>query len=190
MINKDFAHELLDKLYDFQLVTGKTLAKTGVDIIWIGDDFGTQESLIISPELWREFFKPRYAGLISAFKEIKPDVRIAYHSDGNIEPLLSEYIEIGVDIQNAVQPKAMDTANLKRKYGDRLSFWGTVDIQEVMPFGTPEDVEEEVRTRIQTIGPDGGLIIGPSHNIQPDVPLENTLAFYRAVEKYGYYPVV
>ena len=84
----------------------------------------------------------------------------------------------------------MDTAHLKRKYGDRLSFWGTVDIQEVMPFGTPEDVEEEVRMRIQTIGPGGGFIIGPSHNIQPDVPLENTLAFYRAVEKYGYYPVV
>ncbi len=189
MMNKDFAHELLDKLYDFQLVTGTKLAEIGVDIIWIGDDFGTQDSLIVSPEIWREFFKPRYAGLIQAFKNIKPDVKIAYHSDGNIETLLPEYIEIGVDIQNAVQPKSMDPAHLKKRFGDKLSYWGTLDIQETFPHGTPEDVENEVRYRIQTVAPGGGLILGPSHNFQPDVPFENILAFYRAVEKYGRYPV-
>ncbi|MFC1692597.1 uroporphyrinogen decarboxylase family protein [Candidatus Latescibacterota bacterium] len=190
MINRDFASELLDKLYDFQLVTGRKLAETGVDIIWMGDDFGMQNSLIVSPEIWRKFFKPRYAGLIQAFREIKPDVKIAYHSDGNIESLLPEYIEIGVDVLNAVQPKSMNTAHLKKRFGNKLSFWGTVDIQEVLPFGTVEDVVDEVKKRIQMAGQGGGLIIGPSHNIQPDVPLDNILAFYRAVEMYGKYPVV
>lgn len=187
--NRDFADELLDRLYGFQLVTGTRLAENGVDIIWIGDDFGTQDSLIMSPELWRTFFKPRYASLIAAFKKVKPDVKIAYHSDGNIEALIPEYIEAGVDILNAVQPKSMDPARLKRRFGDRLSFWGTLDIQETFPHGTPEDVENEVRHRIETVAPGGGLILGPSHNFQPDVPLENVLAFYRAVERYGYYPV-
>jgi len=190
VFNKDFAHALLDKLYGFQLVTGTTLAKLGVDILWLGDDFGTQKSLIMSPGTWREFFKPRYARLIEAFRKIKPGVKIAYHSDGNIEQLLPEYIEIGVDILNAVQPKAMDPGHLKRRFGNKLSYWGTVDIQETMPFGTPEDVRREVKLRIQTVAPGGGLIIGPSHNIQPDVSLENVLAFYDAVREYGTYPVV
>ncbi|MBN1294879.1 MAG: hypothetical protein JXB48_23790 [Candidatus Latescibacteria bacterium] len=189
MINKDFAHALLDKLYEFQLATGTTLASLGVDVLWLGDDFGTQNSLIIAPEIWREFFKPRYGKLIQAFRDVNPSIKIAYHSDGNIEKLLPEYIEVGVDILNAVQPKSMDPAHLKRRFGDKLSFWGTVDIQEVMPFGSVDDVLEEVRLRIETVGPNGGLIIGPSHNIQPDVPLKNTLAFYEGVKKYGTYPL-
>lgn len=189
MVNKDFAHALLDRIFGFQMVTGSKLAGLGVDMLWLGDDFGTQHSLIVSPEIWREFFKPRYARLIEAFRRINPDVKIAYHSDGNIESLLPEYIEIGVDVLNAVQPKSMDPAHLKRRFGDNLSFWGTMDIQEVLPFGTPAQVEEEVRLRIQTVGPGGGLILGPSHNIQPDVPLENVLAFYDAAGKYGKYPV-
>ncbi|MFW6138600.1 MAG: uroporphyrinogen decarboxylase family protein, partial [Spirochaetota bacterium] len=185
VVNKDFAHELLDKIFEFQLVTGTTLAGLGVDIIWMGDDFGTQESLIVSPGTWREFFKPRYARLIEAFRKIKPDVKIAYHSDGNIEQLLPEYIEIGVDILNAVQPQAMDPAHLKKRFGKSLGYWGTMDIQDTFPRGGPEDVENEVKLRVQTVGRGGGLILGPSHNFQPDVPLENILAFYRAVDTYG-----
>jgi len=171
------------------MVTGTTLAGLGVDILWLGDDFGTQESLIVSPEIWREFFKPRYARLIEAFKNVKSDVKIAYHSDGNIEKLLPEYIDIGVDILNAVQPKSMDPAHLKRRFGANLSYWGTLDIQETFPFGTPEDVEKEIAERIRTVAPNGGLILGPSHNFQADVPLENILAFYHAAERYGVYPL-
>jgi len=187
LINKDFASELLEKILEFQMVTGTTLARLGVDIIWLGDDFGTQESLIISPRTWREFFKPRYARLIETFKNIKPDVKIAYHSDGNIESILPEYIEIGVDILNAVQPKAMDPAHLKKRFGKSLCYWGTMDIQETFPHGKPKDVENEVKLRVQTVGKGGGLILGPSHNFQPDVPLENILAFYKAVDVYGKY---
>ena len=185
--NRDFAHALLDKIFDYQMASGKILSELGADILWLGDDFGTQDSLIMSPAAYREFFKDRYARLFAAFKEIKPDIKIAFHSDGNVEPLLAEFIEVGVDIFQAVQPKAVDPAMLKRKYGDRLSFWGTIDIQEVMPFGTPDDVLREVKMRISTVGSGGGFIVAPSHGIQPDVPLDNVLAFYDAVEKYGWY---
>lgn len=187
--NKSFAQNLLTRICDYQMASGSILAAIGADILWLGDDFGTQDSLIMSPDTWREFFKDRYAELFSAFKSIKPDIKIAFHSDGNIEPLLPEFIEIGVDIFQAVQPKAIDPARLKKRFGDRLSFWGTVDIQETMPFGTPDDVFAEVRTRCETVGPGGGFIISPSHAIQPDVPLENILAFYDAAERHGVYSV-
>ena len=189
VFNTDFVNELLDKLLVFQKETGTRLAGQDVDIIWLGDDFGTQDSLIISPELWREFFKPRYASLIEAIRAVKPDVKIAYHSDGNIEPLLPEYIEIGVDILNAVQPQSVDPAHLKRRFGKNLAYWGTLDIQDTFPHGSASDVENEIRHRIETVAPGGGLILGPSHNFQADVPLENILAYYSAVDKYGKYPI-
>jgi uroporphyrinogen decarboxylase len=189
MERKDFANELLDKVIRFQLVTGTTLATLGVDILWLGDDFGTQNSLILSPAIWREFFKPRYAQLIAAFKQAKPDLKIAYHSDGNIEALLPEFIEVGVDIFNAVQPLAINQSRLKKRFGKHLSYWGGVDIQEVLPHGSPHDVEQEVKLRLRTLGKGGGYILGPSHNIQPDVPLENILAFYQAAKQFGRYPL-
>ena len=187
VINKDFAHALLDKIFDYQMTSGKILARLGADVLWLGDDFGTQNSLIMSPATWREFFRDRYARLFSAYKEIKPDIKIAFHSDGDIEPLLSEFIETGVDIFQAVQPKAIDPAHLKKRFGNNLAYWGTIDIQETMPFGTPDDVKNEIKMRMETVAPGGGFIISPSHAIQPDVPLENILAFYEAVRIHGLY---
>jgi len=187
--NKKFAHQLFDAVVEFSRVAGRRLIEMGVDMIWVGDDFGGQTKMLISPRTWREFFKPRYAGLFAEFKAINPKVKIAYHSDGNIEPIIPELIEIGLDVLNAVQPKCMDTARLKRQYGRNLSFWGAIDIQEVLPFGRPADVEKEVRERISTLGVGGGYIVSPSHNIQADTPVENILAFYDAVKKYGTYPL-
>ena len=189
VVNKDFAHELLDMTMGYNRVAGEKLIELGVDIIWMGDDFGTQAGLMMSPELWREFFKPRYAALIAAFKAANPEVIIAYHSCGNIEPLIPEYIEIGLEVLNPIQPLAMDPGRLKRLYGDRLSFWGTVDIQWALPFGTPEEVDHEVRQRIRAAGEGGGLILSPAHNVQADTSVENILAFYRAAERYGPYPL-
>ena len=185
--NEDFVTVLLDKIEAHQLVTGKRLAALGADILWLGDDFGTQESLICSPETFRRHFKDRYARLFGAFHEVKPDIHIAFHSDGNVEALLPDFIDMGVDIFQAVQPKSVDPARLKRRFGDRLSFWGAIDIQETMPFGTPADVRDEVRLRMETVGRGGGYILAPSHAIQPDVPVENVLALFGAVEEFGYY---
>jgi uroporphyrinogen-III decarboxylase len=161
----------------------------GVDVIWIGDDFGMQDGMIISPQLFREFFKPRYAYLFSKWKTLNPNVKIAFHSDGNIFPIIPDLIEVGLDILNPVQPKSMDPAKVKKMYGDKLSFWGPVDIQEVLPFGTPQDVANEVKLRLRTVGKGGGLIIAPAHNIQSQVPLENILAFYETAKTFGRYPL-
>ena len=187
--NKDFMHAYLDRLMKWIDEAGSRLVGLGVDVIWIGDDFGMQDGMIISPQLFREFFKPRYAYLFSKWKALNPNVKIAFHSDGNIYPIIPDLIEVGLDILNPVQPKSMDPAKVKKLYGDKLTFWGTVDIQEVLPFGTPEDVANEVKLRIQTVGKGGGLIISPAHNIQSQVPLENILAFYDAAKKFGRYPL-
>jgi len=187
MTDRDFARALLDKIRSYQLASGRIIAGAGADIILLGDDFGTQESLIVSPAVFREVFKPLYADLFAAFREANPAVKIAFHSDGSVEPLLDDFIEMGVDIFQAVQPKSVDTAAIKKRYGSRLRFWGAVDIQEVMPFGTPGDVRNEIRLRMETIGAGGGYILSPSHALQPDVPLANMLAFYEAAEAYGTY---
>ncbi len=188
--NKDFLHAYLDKLMGWIEVAGRKLAETGVDVIWIGDDFGTQNRMLIRPETFREFFKPRYAKLFAAWKCINPQIKIAFHSDGCIYPILGDLVEIGLDILNPIQPKSMDPARVKRDFGKHLTLWGTVDIQHVLPFGTPGDVANEVKLRIETTAQGGGLILAPAHNIQAEVPLENVLAFYQAAKEYGRYPVI
>lgn len=187
--NKDFAHAYFDKLLGWIEVAGRKLVSLGVDVIFIGDDVGAQNRMLISPAAFREFLKPRYARLFEEWKRINPNVKIAFHSDGYIYPIIADLVEIGLDILNPVQPKSMDPARVKRDFGDRLTLWGTVDIQEVLPFGTPEDVAEEVKLRIRTVGPGGGLILAPAHNIQAEVPVKNILAFYRAAREYGRYPI-
>jgi uroporphyrinogen decarboxylase len=189
MAEKDFVNAFLDDLMRWIDVAGSKMVSLGVDIIWIGDDFGTQDRMLVSPDLFREFFKPRYASLFSKWKAMNPRVKIAFHSDGNIYPILADLVEIGLDILNPVQPKSMDPARIKSDFGKHLTLWGTVDIQEVLPFGTEADVANEVRLRIQTAGRGGGLIIAPAHNIQPDTPIENILAFYAAAKKHGRYPL-
>ena len=189
MAEKDFVNAFLDDLMRWIDVAGSKMVSLGVDIIWIGADFGTQDRMLVSPDLFREFFKPRYASLFSKWKAMNPRVKIAFHSDGNIYPILADLVEIGLDILNPVQPKSMDPARIKSDFGKHLTLWGTVDIQEVLPFGTEADVANEVRLRIQTAGRGGGLIIAPAHNIQPDTPIENILAFYAAAKKHGRYPL-
>jgi uroporphyrinogen decarboxylase len=187
--DQDFYDVYLSRLMRWIEVAGRTLVGLGVDIIWIGDDFGMQHRMVIKPEQFRKFFKPRYAALFAEWKSINPDVKIAFHSDGNIYPIIPDLIEIGLDILNPVQPKSMDPAQVKRDFGKHLTLWGTVDIQEVLPFGTPEDVANEVKLRVRTAGKGGGLILAPAHNIQPEVPTENILAFYEAAKRYGAYPI-
>ena len=157
----------------------------GVDMIWIGDDVGAQHAMLISPNHWRQFLKPRMADYIAALKAINPAVKVAYHTDGNILPIIPELIEIGVDILNPIQPASMDPARLKREFGDKLCFWGSIDEQHTLPFGTPEDVRAEVLDRLNTIGQGGGLILGPTHHVQLDTPLENFWAMVHTIRNPG-----
>ncbi|HIC95413.1 TPA: hypothetical protein EYP12_02160 [Candidatus Bipolaricaulota bacterium] len=185
--NRDFAELLLDKALEYKLAIAKELVEMGVDIIHFGDDFGSQHRMLISPKLWRELIKPRLARACEEVRKLNPKIKIDYHSDGYIEPIIPDLIEIGVDILNPIQPKSMDPVRLKRKFGDKLAFRGTIDIQETMISKDPQDVINEVKERITTLGQGGGLIIGPTHNVQPDTPLENIMAFYEAVERFGKY---
>lgn len=182
----DLAEKILDIPYEYHLEAARRLTGMGVDMIWLGDDMGAQENMLISPELWRKFFRERMATIISEIKEINPEVKVAYHSDGYIRPIIPDLIEIGLDVLNPVQPKCMDPARLKEDFGDELCFWGTVDEQETLPFGSPEDVTSEVRKRLRTVGEGGGLIIGPTHHLQLDTPLENFWSLVDTVKKHGY----
>ncbi len=189
VLNKDFLHAYLDKLLTWVWDASTVLVSYGVDIIWIGDDFGAQDRMLISPDLFREFFKPRYEKLFSHLRGINPDIKFAFHTDGYNIPILQDLIDVGVNILNPVQPKSMDPGILKKKFGKELAFWGTIDNQGTMPFGKVEDVIKETKLRLKTVAPGGGLILGPAHNVQPQVPIENIMAFYDTVKRYGNYPI-
>ena len=184
--NPDLADAILDIPYHYHLVAAKKLVEMGVDMVWTGDDVGMQTGMLISPRAWRRFFKPRMANFISELTAINPQVKVAYHSDGNISAIIPELIEIGLDVLNPIQPACMDPAELKRKFGDHLCFWGSMDEQHTMPFGSPADVRDEVLARLNTIGKNGGLILGPTHHVQLDTPMENFWAMVNAVTQTPY----
>jgi uroporphyrinogen decarboxylase len=177
--------ELTDALFDipfrYHLTAARKLVELGVDMIWTGDDIGSQQGMLIAPAVWRRFFKPRMATFIAELKAINSAVKIAYHSDGDITAVIPDLIEIGVDVLNPIQPACMDPAEVKRQFGDRLCFWGSLDEQYTLPRGTPDEVRAEVLQRLQTIGSGGGLILGPTHHVQLDTPLENFWAMINTI---------
>jgi len=185
--NPEMAAYLLDCLTDIRISQARFFAEQNVDVLILGDDVSMQTGMIMSPATWRKWFKGRMARIIAAAKAIKPGIPIFYHSDGNPTAILPDLIEIGVTILNPVQPECIDPAMVKQQYGNQLALWGTIGTQTTMPFGTPGEVRQEVKKRIETVGRDGGLVLGPTHSLEPDVPWENILALYEAIEEYGVY---
>jgi len=183
----EFAARLLDEITDRRCFMARRYAEAGVDCLHLGDDIGMQDRLMMSPDMWRHWLKPRLARVIAAGRRVRPDLHVFYHSDGDIRPVLPDLIEVGVTVLNPVQPECMNPMELKRKYGDRLAFWGTIGTQTTMPYGTPDEVRRTVRERIETVGRGGGLLLAPTHVLEPDVPWENIVAFFEAVELYGRY---
>lgn len=185
--NKDFVHELMDKVMEFPRLAGHKLIQLGVDMLFLGDDVAMQTGMMISPKLWREFLKPRYQLLINEYKTIKPDIKIAFHSCGNCEAIIDDLIEIGLDVLHPIQPKTMMPLKIKKRYGNNIVLWGTLDVQEILPCYSPAQIEEEVKRLINDCAPNGGFILSPAHAIQADTSTENILAFYRATRNYGKY---
>lgn len=177
----------LDTLTSATAVEGQMAAAAGVDIFGIGDDLGSQRSLLISPEMWRELFKPRVKRIVDSVKNTSKSTAFCLHTDGMVMELIPDFIEIGIDILNPIQPEVMDPAEVKRRFGKDLVFFGGVSVQKTMPMGSPADVEAEVRLRMETIGAGGGYIMSPSHLINADIPWENIVAFFAAADKYGKY---
>jgi uroporphyrinogen-III decarboxylase len=182
----DLANHILEIPYQYHLTAAKKLTEMGVDMIWIGDDIGAQHKMMISPRMWRKYFKPRLANFITELKAINPKIKVAYHTDGNVALVIPELIEIGIDVLNPIQPASMDPAEIKKQYGDKLCFWGTIDEQHTLPFGSAADVKDEVIKRINTVGKNGGLILAPTHHVQLDTPLENFWAMVNTIQETPY----
>ncbi len=183
MMNHKRATAILDRITDHSCASAKLLAETGHDIIGLGDDVGMQSTLMMSPDMWQRWLKPRLAKVIQVVRDTNPRALIFYHSCGYIEPLISELIEIGVDILNPVQPESMDFAKIHATYGKDLSFWGGIGTQTTFPFGTPDDVRARIRELVELCGNKGGFVVAPTHVIEPEVPWKNLEAFRDEVEK-------
>lgn len=191
--NPDFAAALLDRLLDlYQRFWTHFLREVGryVDVVYFTDDIGGQSALMISPHTFRALLKPRLATLINHIKSLA-DVKFMYHTDGTITPVLDDIVEMGVDILNPIQTSAvgMETAALKAQYHGKLVFHGAIDVQQMLPFATPDEVRYDVARRLFDLAPGGGYILAPCHNIGSDVPIENVFAMYDAARELGTYPI-
>jgi len=188
--NPDIAEYLFQRITEFYLEYARRTfeaAGDGIDVFMMGDDFGTQAGMFMSVEMWRKFLRPGFKSFIDQAKRY--GYKVAHHTCGSIKPIIPDLIECGLDILNPLQPEAfdMDLAGIKKHFGDRICFHGSISIQQTLPFGTPQDVGDEVRRRIETLAPGGGFIFCTAHNIQADTPLENIEALFEAYHQYGRY---
>lgn len=188
----DFARVLVAKIAEqCKTLMGHFLRECGnnIDMIKIGDDLGMQNSLLISPKMYREIIKPIHADYIS-FIKARTKAKVFFHTDGDVFPLIPDFIEMGVDILNPVQTSAGKMSNLeelKKQFGKNIVFCGAIDTHRVLPFGTPQDVRAEVRRIIDVLGKGGGYMLASVHTIMSDVPPENILAMVDAVDEFGWY---
>lgn len=181
---QDIAQAILDRIFQFDSTLMRRVleaARGAVDIVCLAEDLGTQTSLLMSPALFRRFFKPNMSRLAAMAHSY--GVWVFHHDDGAIRPLIPDLIETGIDILNPIQwrCRGMEREGLARDFGARLVFHGGVDNQHTLPFGTPEDVRREVLENIQIFSRAKGYIVAPCHNIQPNTPTENIVALYEAV---------
>jgi len=182
---------LLDRVLEVKLDYWRSaLAALGdvVDVVAEGDDYGTQQSMLVSPVTFRSVFKPRLAELVRAMKRGAPDAFVFFHSCGSVRRILPDFLEIGIEVLNPVQTTAagMEPVALKRDFGKDVSFWGGgVDTQSVLPRGTPAEVRDDVRRNVDALAPGGGFVFCAVHNIQADVPPENVLAMVEALRSHA-----
>jgi len=180
-----WAECLLERLAEQNTVRALAYAAAGADVLHCGDDVATQAASMFSPALWRRLMHSRWARIWEAAKAINPGIRIWYHSDGNITDLVDDLVDAGLDILNPLQPECLDTDEIHRRHGSHLTFDGTIGTQSTMPFGTPDDVRARVREVIGKYGRSGGLMIAPTHVLEPEVPLGNIDALFEACREYG-----
>ncbi len=167
----------------------RTLEAAGgnIDLVFTGDDFGTQENIFIPIEVWRDQLRDGFKLFIDIGHEF--GCKVAHHTCGCVKPLLSDFIECGLDIVNPIQPEVagMDYEKIKQEFGRKITFHGGISIQKTMPFGTPQDVRNEVKDRVEKLAAGGGYIFCTAHNIQTDTPIENIEALFSAYREFGTY---
>lgn len=183
----EFSDRLIGKLADLKIqFWEKALGELAdvVDVVAEADDYGTQESQLVSPDHFRQYYKPHIARIIKTIRDSAPGAKVMFHSCGNIRPLLPDFIETGIDIINPVHVNAagMEPYQLKKDFGSELVFWGGgVDTQKVLPEGSPSDVMDDVKRNIDALAPGGGFVFATVHNIQAEVPAANIAAMLKAV---------
>ena len=192
-LEKKTVEALIDKILEYKFaywdITLDAFGKREV-IISEADDYGTESSLLISPKMLKDIFFPRLKKLFKFIKEKNPKARIFFHSCGAIREIIPDIIDIGVDILNPIQYKAvgMDLKNLKKDFGKELVFWGGgIDTQKILPFGTSKAVEDEVKKVIDIMSPGGGFVFATVHNIQSDVPIKNIISILKTLKSYRRY---
>lgn len=174
-----YANELLDRITEIQLALIHRYLDLGVDGGYFGDDYGAQKNLLFSPGMWRQFIKPRLAKLFAPFKE--GGLPVLMHSDGQIQKILPDLVEIGLTTLNPVQPEVLDHNWLRENFSADLSFYGGISTQTVLPYGSPAEVHEAVSNCVNKLSPDGtGLLIAPSHRMMTDIPMANVSAMLDA----------
>jgi uroporphyrinogen decarboxylase len=188
--NPDIVEYCLDKLFDFCYQTTSRIYETipgKVMITVVAEDFGGQETLMYSPAQIRKFFIPRMKKMMDLARQ--EGAYVFFHSDGAVRDILPDMIEAGIDILNPVQwrCKGMEREGLKKDFGDKIVFHGAVDNQKTLPFGTPDEVKQEVIDNINILGKNGGYFLGPCHNMQALTPVENIIAMYETGYEYGWY---
>jgi uroporphyrinogen decarboxylase len=189
-INKKIAKAIFDKIAEFYCEYVRRTLEAGngnIDILFTGDDFGTQRNTFIPIELWRELIKDGFKLFVDIGHEF--GCKVAHHTCGSIIKLIPEFIDCGLDILNPLQPdvEGMDYKKIKADYGRDITFHGAISIQKTMPYGTVEDVRNEVKDRIEKLSPGGGFILCTAHNIQIDTPVENIEALFEAYKEFGLY---
>ncbi|MGJ5818910.1 uroporphyrinogen decarboxylase family protein [Paludibaculum fermentans] len=177
----EWVEDLLDRITAIQCALARRFVAVGVHAGYFGDDYGAQRSMLFSPRLWRKLFKPRLAQMFSVFTNA--GLPVILHSDGDIRAILPDLVEIGLTTLNPVQPEVLDHGWLYREYGDKLSFYGGVSTQGVLPNGTPEEVRAATLACAHALAPDGtGLVLGASHRMQSDIPVQNVEAMLNAFD--------
>jgi len=182
ILNPEFVDDLLDHLMEYSMAVIEQVIQYDADACHFGDDWGSQINLLMGPKLWRKFIKPRLAKMFARVKEAGKFVCL--HSDGQVTAVFDDLIEIGLDIYNPLQPEIMDVFEVKRKWGDRLSFWGGVGLQEALLKESPAEVRRETRRLLEELGAGGGYILAQAHpdGILADVPVENVVALIETVK--------
>lgn len=185
MSGDEKAEFILDKVMEMSIIRATSFAKAGVDMLFLGDDIGMQNSIMMSMDLYREWIKPRLKRVVEEARKIKPDLIIFYHSCGYCTPFIEDLIEVGVDVLNPIQSECMDFEEIYKEYGDRISFHGTIGTQQAMPFWKPDEIKALVKRNLDIAGPKGGLLVAPTHLLEPEVPWENIHAFVDACKEYN-----
>jgi len=180
VVNERFVHTLMDRILDYNLRVIENACSFDIDAMMFGDDWGHQYGLIMGPELWREFIRPRIQKMYGLVKSKGKLVFI--HSCGKVDETFPDLIELGLDVFNPFQPEVMDVFEIKKKYGDELSFYGGISTQRTLPYGTVDQVKDEVRRLIDVVGKNGGYIASPAHAIPADAKPENVAAMIEVLQ--------